>query len=126
MSKKLLIVDDQPGITRIVALVTRALGLECKAVNDPRLAIDEFIAFQPDVVILDMIMPDVDGIDVLTQIALTGYPVKIVLSSGYGEAYMALAAGVARFHGLATPPMLRKPFQRSQLEELLRGVAGSC
>jgi hypothetical protein len=39
---------------------------------------------------------------------------------------MALAAGVARFHGLATPPMLRKPFQRSQLEELLRGVAGSC
>jgi CheY-like chemotaxis protein len=110
MSKKLLIVDDQPGITRIVALIAR----------------DEFIAFQPDVVILDMIMPDVDGIDVLTQIALTGYPVKIVVSSGYGEAYMALAAGVARFHGLATPPMLRKPFQRSQLEELLRGVAGSC
>jgi CheY-like chemotaxis protein len=66
-----------------------------------------------------MIMPELDGIEVLNDILLTGYPTSIVLSSGYGEAYMHLAAGVARYHGVATPPMLRKPFRRVELEELL-------
>jgi two-component system OmpR family response regulator len=119
MSKKLLIVDDQPGSTKVVARVAHWLGLEFKAVHDPHLAVAEFIAFRPDILILDMIMPELDGIEVLNDVLLTGYPTRVVLSSGYGDAYMALAAGVARYHGIATPPMLRKPFRRSELEELL-------
>jgi hypothetical protein len=109
MPRKLLIVDDQPGSTKIVALIAQRLGLEFKAVHDPHLAVAEFISYRPDILILE----------VLNDILLTGYPTSIVLSSGYGEAYMHLAAGVARYHGVATPPMLRKPFRRVELEELL-------
>ncbi|MGA3399072.1 MAG: response regulator [Acetobacteraceae bacterium] len=126
MAKKLLIVDDQPGIAKTIASIARRLGLEFRAVHDPRLAVAEFIEYQPDIVILDMIMPELDGIDVLNEIALTGQPAKIVLTSGYGNAYLALAAGVARFHGIETPPMLRKPFRSSELEALLGAAAGSC
>ncbi len=60
MSKKLLIVDDQPGSTKVVARVAHWLGLEFKAVHDPHLAVAEFIAFRPDILILDMIMPELD------------------------------------------------------------------
>ncbi len=126
MPRKLLIVDDQPGITRSVALIARRLGLDFRAVHDPRLAVAEFIDYQPDIVILDMVMPELDGIDVLNDIILTGQPTRIVLSSGYGDAYMALAAGVARYHGLDSPPMLRKPFRRSELEEMLGAGCVPC
>jgi CheY-like chemotaxis protein len=119
MPKKLLIVDDQPGCTKIVALIAQRLGIEFKAIHDPSLAVTEFITYRPDILILDMIMPELDGIDVLNDILLTGYPTRIVLSSGYGDAYMQLAAGVARYHGVETPPMLRKPFRRLELEGLL-------
>ncbi len=119
MPKKLLIVDDQPGTTKIVGIIAQRLGLEFKAVHDPCLAVAEFIAYRPDILILDMIMPELDGIDILNDVLLTGFPASIVLSSGYGDAYMALAAGVARYHGIPTPPMLRKPFRRAELEELL-------
>jgi CheY-like chemotaxis protein len=123
MPKKLLIVDDQPGITKTVALIARRLGVEFRAVHDPRLAVTEFIEYQPDIVILDMVMPEMDGIDVLNDLILTGQPTRYVLSSGYGDAYMALAAGVARYHGVETPPMLRKPFRRAELEDLLTAEA---
>jgi CheY-like chemotaxis protein len=126
MPKKLLIVDDQPGVTKVVSLIARRLGLDFRAVHDPRQAVAEFVEYQPDFLILDMIMPDLDGIDVLNDIILTGYPARIVLTSGHGEAYMALAAGVARFHGIETPPILRKPFRREELERLLDVPIHSC
>jgi CheY-like chemotaxis protein len=119
MPRKLLMVDDQTGITRTVGQIAQRLGLEFKAVHDPRLAVAEFIDYQPDIVILDMVMPELDGIDVLNDIILTGQPARIALSSGYGDAYLALAAGVAHYHGIETPAMLRKPFRRSELEDFL-------
>jgi hypothetical protein len=42
--------------------------------------------------------------------------------SGYGEAYLRLAQGVAAFHGAEQLMMLRKPFRREELETMLRSV----
>ena len=98
MPKKILIIDDQTGITTVVGLIVKQLGLEFRAVNSPLKGTEEFISFQPDILILDMIMPEKDGIDVLNEILLTGIPAKIVLTSGYSDAYLRLAEGVAKFY----------------------------
>lgn len=119
MSKKLLIVDDQAGITRVVGLIVKQLGMEFRAVNSPLKATDEFISYQPDILILDMIMPEKDGIDVLNEILLTGIPANIVLTSGYSEAYLRLAEGVAKFYDSSTVSVLKKPFRRAELVRLL-------
>jgi DNA-binding NtrC family response regulator len=79
MAKKLLVVDDQSGITRVVEMIARQLGLNVRSLNSSAQATETFIAFKPDILMLDMIMPEKDGIDVLNEILLTGYPVKIVL-----------------------------------------------
>ena len=122
MVKKLLIIDDQTGITKVVGLIARQLGLEFKALNNPATATEEFINYRPDILILDMIMPEKDGIDVLNEILLTGIPVKIVLTSGFSDSYLRLAEGVAKFHENEDVSVLRKPFRREELVTLLRDL----
>ena len=119
MPKKLLIVDDQTGITKVVGLIARQLGLEFKALNDSVTATEEFIDYRPDILILDMIMPEKDGIEVLNEVLLTGIPAKIVLTSGYSDAYLRLGEGVAKFHDSGQVSVLRKPFRRTELMSLL-------
>ena len=53
-----------------------------RSLNSSAQATETFIAYRPDVLFLDMIMPEKDGIDVLNEILLTGIPVKVVLTSG--------------------------------------------
>lgn len=123
MAKKLMMIDDQVGITQIVERAARQLGMEFRAVNDPLAATQAFIDFRPDVVILDMIMPYKDGIDVLNEILATGISVRVVLTSGFGEGYLRLAQGVGRFHNADRVSVLQKPFQRKELIELLNVIA---
>jgi CheY-like chemotaxis protein len=120
MAKKLLVIDDQTGITKVVELIARQLGLNARALNDSLQAAEVFIAFKPDVVMLDMIMPEKDGIDVLNEILLTGIPVKVVLTSGLSDSYLRLAEGVAKFHENKQVSILRKPFRREELVTLLK------
>jgi len=118
-AKKLLVVDDQTGITKVVELIARQLGLNARSLNSSAQATETFIEFKPDVVMLDMIMPEKDGIDVLNEILLTGIPVKVVLTSGFSDSYLRQAEGVARFHEHPNVTILRKPFRREELMKLL-------
>ena len=123
MPKKLLIIDDQAGITKVVGLIARQLGLEFKALNSSLTATEEFIEYRPDILMLDMIMPEKDGIDVLNEILLTGIPARIVLTSGYSDAYLRLGEGVAKFHESGQVSVLKKPFRRADLVELLNTLS---
>jgi CheY-like chemotaxis protein len=124
MTKKLLVIDDQAGINAIVGRIAAALGLETMALRDPLKAIETFIDFAPDVVLLDMIMPEKDGIELLDEMMLTGQPAKFIVMSGYGDAYLRLAQGVATFHGTDKLAVLRKPFRREELEGALCSALG--
>ena len=65
-------------------------------------------------------MPEKDGIDVLNEILLTGIPVKVILTSGFSDAHLRLAEGVAKFHDNEHVSVLRKPFRRDELMALLK------
>lgn len=118
--RRLLVIDDQAGVTRVVNLIASELGWEVRVVNDPTIATEAFIAFRPDTVILDMIMPEKDGIDVLNEILLTGLPSRLIVTSGLSAGFVRLARGVAEFHHVDGVTELRKPFRRADLLELLR------
>jgi DNA-binding NtrC family response regulator len=120
MTQKLLVIDDQAGINAAVIRIAARLGLETMAVREAAKATEAFIDFAPDVVVLDMLMPEKDGIDLLDEMLLTGLPAKFIVMSGYGEAYLRLAQGIATFHGVEQLSVLRKPFRREELEKLLR------
>ena len=65
---KILIVDDDESIASSVSELLREEGYSAKAVTDPRKAIETFGSFQPDLVILDVLMPSVDGISLCLQL----------------------------------------------------------
>jgi CheY-like chemotaxis protein len=119
MEKRLLVVDDDARLTRIVALTASTLAISTTQVNDPRRALDSFIQLRPQVVILDIFMPEQDGIDVLNEILLTGIPTCVVLTTGDGDELLRLAQDAIRFHGLPEAPVLQKPFRRAELVEVL-------
>jgi len=107
-----------------VSLIASKAGFDTRSVTISAEATETFIDFKPDVVILDMIMPEKDGIDVLNEILLTGIPSRFILTSGFGDGYLRLAEGVAKFHDAGRVSILRKPFRRQELTELLESLAG--
>src|ERR1700733_12526593 len=59
--RRLLVVDDQVSLTKIVGTIAASMGLDVRVVNDPLEALDAFLEYRPDVLLLDMIMPEKDG-----------------------------------------------------------------
>lgn len=120
--KRLMVVDDQVSLTRIVDSIARDMGLDVKVINDPTEALDAFLSFRPDILLLDMVMPEKDGVDVLQELMLTGVDSKIILTSGFTESYARLAEDVASFHNKGPLRLLKRPFRRDHLMALLREV----
>jgi CheY-like chemotaxis protein len=119
MPKKLLVIDDEKSITKIIDKIATELGFEVRALNDAAEAFEVFTAFQPDILMLDLMMPDVDGIDVLNQVLAAGTGATLIVMSGYGKSYLQLGKAVAVFHEHPNITTLAKPFRRTDIIELL-------
>lgn len=66
--KRILIVDDESGFTRLLRLTLESTGRYLvEEVNDGRQALPMARNFRPDIVFLDVVMPEIDGGDVATQ-----------------------------------------------------------
>lgn len=62
--KKILVVDDEADVTELVAYHLKAKGFEVEVVNDPNSSVGTARTFLPDLVILDVMMPDLSGIQI--------------------------------------------------------------
>ena len=124
MPKRLLVVDDDVRLTRLVAMTAAQLGIVTRQINDPSRALETFVEFKPDIVLLDVFMPEVDGIDVLHEILLTAIPTRVVLTSGSGEELLEVGREAMRFHGAAEATVLLKPFRRAELVAVLTQLIG--
>lgn len=118
-TKKLLIVDDHTGMTQSIQVVAESLGFICQTINQPEAAAPAFKSFRPDVLILDMMMPEKDGLDVLDEILATEMPARIILTSGYGDSFLRLGERMVRGHQQAPVRFLKKPFRREELVRVL-------
>lgn len=66
--KKILVVDDEPDVTELVAYHLNSKGYQVEVVNDPHASIDVARSFGPDLVVLDVMMPGLDGIQICRMI----------------------------------------------------------
>jgi putative two-component system response regulator len=101
---RILIVDDQPAnVLLLEALLSRAGYTSIERLTDSRLVLETFAAFQPDLILLDLHMPHLDGLGVLEQLrpfipADTYLPVLILTTDASREAKQsALALGARDF-----------------------------
>lgn len=63
--KRILIIDDEVGFTAMLRLNLESTGeYDVEVINNPKLAVDKALEFIPDIILLDVIMPDMEGPDV--------------------------------------------------------------
>lgn len=81
MSPRVLVVDDDPTILRTLRINLRARSYEVEPVTKGRDALAAFAAEAPDLVVLDLGLPDLDGVEVLRRIRRTSRVPVVVLSA---------------------------------------------
>ena len=101
-SKKILLVDDVELACKVVALHLRSAGFQTvKYESDPRVVLDLIEEFRPDMILLDIFMPHISGLELLMKIrANSDYDNIIVLmlsSAGADEKYESLELGALGF-----------------------------
>jgi two-component system phosphate regulon response regulator PhoB len=67
-SRKILVVDDEYDVTELLSYNLRRNGFRVQSVNDPRRVMDVVREFEPDLIVLDIMMPDLSGLQVCRMI----------------------------------------------------------
>ncbi len=118
---KALIIDDDADVREVIAQFARRLGYEVTVVGsgaDFRAAFDEGGA---DAVVLDIVMPDEDGIELLRWLATRRCRARVVIASGHDPIYSRSALRLAEADGLDIVA-LRKPLMMRDLEAAFFGM----
>jgi DNA-binding NtrC family response regulator len=117
--RKVLIIDDDVDLGELVTAAIASMGLNCAATTDGR-AFWEALAPDTDLILLDLLMPDVDGVEMLRLLARRRCGARIILMSGIGARVIESAAELAATLGLKIVGCLQKPFRLTELETIIR------
>lgn len=120
MSQRLLILDDDPSISATIAMIAEDAGFESSSTSDPEEFFRLVEEWQPSHIALDLVMPQMDGVQVMTRLSKQGCETKIIITSGVGSRVLDAAARSAVEHGLVIAGILSKPFTPAALRTLLQ------
>lgn len=120
MGKRILIVDDAAFMRMMVKDILTKNGYEVvgEAENGAR-AVDKYKELVPDLVIMDITMPEVDGIQAVKEIRKINADCKVIMCSAMGQQAMvieSIQAGARDF--------IVKPFQAERVVEAVKKVLG--
>ncbi|GAA4530109.1 response regulator transcription factor [Amycolatopsis samaneae] len=114
---RLLVVDDEPHIADLVATVARYEGWHATTAGSGQDALAKAAAFGPDIIVLDLMLPDLDGFTVLDRLREHGDAVPVVFLTAK-DATADRIAGLTR----GGDDYLVKPFSVEELMARLRAV----
>ncbi|MBP8626890.1 MAG: UDP-3-O-[3-hydroxymyristoyl] N-acetylglucosamine deacetylase [Syntrophorhabdaceae bacterium] len=118
--KKLLIIDDERNILDILSSMLEDEGFTVFKATDGRMGLSIFDKENPEIVLLDVWMPEMDGIEILREIKKKNNDSIVIIISGHGTISTAVeAVKMGAFDFLEKPLTIEKI-----LEVILRGLAG--
>lgn len=118
-SAKVLVVDDEPEITEIVETFLTDAGYQVMVENRPQDAVEKARNFKPDVILLDIMMPVMDGYDVCEALkkdpGFTGTPIIFLTGKDRND-------DMGRSFKSGGDMFIKKPFSCERLLEILNIV----
>ncbi len=123
-TRRVLIIDDNRDGARAIARLLRTMGHEVATAFEGRVAVERAKDFDPDVILLDLGMPDVDGFQVCQRLRANSWSrqrPRIVALTGWGR-----EADLARTRRAGFDAHLVKPIDGETLEELLEHNTGKA
>lgn len=118
-SYRLLHIDDEPAIGDLIGRIGRGCGYEVHTASDPDYFKELYKTFQPHVVVLDLGMPEADGVEILEFLAGQGSRSDIVFFSGFQKELLDVAYRLGEAHGLKMAGIIKKPPRAGELKFLL-------
>lgn len=117
--RRLLVCDDEPAFGRLVRTIAEDMGYEVAVTTDGVGLTKAYDRFAPTTIILDMVMPEMDGNEVVLWLARRGCQAKLIIITGYTPDYATHAKTLAEFKGLGPVTTLRKPVNIDELRAVL-------
>lgn len=117
-NRRMLILDDDADVRRTVVLMARRLDVEVHACSTLAEFESMLWTFVPDVLLIDLMMPDVDGIDVIARVG----PIcdaAIYVMTGADKRTIEASREVLRLSGAPIAGFLHKPFSAAELRDAL-------
>lgn len=112
---RVLVIDDAKEVADVTVAVLRSLGYVAEAVYDGTAAMSKAVSFEPDFVLIDLVMPEMDGFALLRE--LRGmFPRKsprLIAYSGYTQPAFQEAASAAGFDAYLTKPISEEALLRA-------------
>ncbi len=116
MSAKVLLIDDDPQLGRLVDIILRPIGIVLVQVESGLEGLKAAYTYQPDLIILDISMPEMDGFDVCARVReISDMPI-LILTARTSENDMVRAFNVG------ADDFVKKPFNKSELEVRVRAL----
>jgi DNA-binding response OmpR family regulator len=116
MGNKILVVDDDPEISSLVQYTLESLGHEVKVCDNGREVIDTLRSYKPELLVLDVMLPGVDGYSLATQISedaeLSKMPIIVLSALEPSRTMFQRFSQVVAF--------LTKPFNTDDLMEAVK------
>lgn len=123
MPKKIMVVDDEPYIARVIKFKLEQEGYTVISANDGQSGLQKIKEEKPDLVLLDVMMPGLSGYEVCQKIKedaeLAGIPVVILTAKGQErDREQGLTMGASDY--------ITKPFSPNRLLELVKSMIGDA
>ncbi len=117
-----LFVDDDVEVRKLVAAILNRVGARTVCVESGLAALQELDRLTPDVVLLDLLMPGMDGFALRDEIRARGFVMPVIALSGR----TLLNADMERESTASFDAFIRKPFEPSQLAWLIYDTLGKA
>jgi two-component system response regulator HydG len=114
-TRKILIIDDEPSTLNMLRLLLSTYGYTVLSAENGERGLEVFLAERPSIVLTDVRMPGMDGIEVLKKMKETGVNAEVIVVTGHGDmdtAVRSLQHDASDF--------INKPIQKQALEVALR------
>ena len=117
--RRLLVVDDERDFAEMVVRVATPLGYAATVTTTSGDFMARYKSEAPDVIVLDIVMPDKDGIELMRWLVDQGCRARIIIISGYNPAYANAAKVIGEFSGQMPISYLQKPVKLADLRAAL-------
>jgi CheY-like chemotaxis protein len=123
-ARRLLLIDDEPQMRSFLSRVAQGCGYEVRNTDDAAGFKQVYLSWIPDIVILDLVMPQIDGIELLRFLAERASKARILIISGFDPKVLDAARRLGAAHGLSMIGALPKPVRVAELRAILEQPSG--
>lgn len=118
LTEEIIVIDDEPSIAEIVAEIVKASGYNCRYYTSPVTALKELGQLKPFLVLSDFRMPEMDGLQVCTEIRKTFPTLPFVMITAFADKELVVAGNAGGMNDL-----INKPFDAIQIQNVVAKYA---